>query len=67
MPGFGYQAELITSQIREKKTYVEVEVKPNIKISDKSEALKTHNILSVSRSMLIIFIKQFFYFIKKIF
>ena len=65
--GFGYQAELILSQIRERKTYIEVQVQPNIKISDKSEALKVHNIISVSRSMFVIFLKQFIYYIKRIF
>ena len=65
--GFGYQAELILSQLREKKTYIEVQVQPNMKISDKSEALKVHSIISVSRSMFIIFTKQIIYFIKKIY
>ena len=34
--GFGYGAELITSQIRAKKTYIEIEVKPYLKTAEKS-------------------------------
>ncbi len=65
--GFGYQAELITSQRRNKKTYIEIEVQPYIKDMEKSEALKIHNVLSVLRSMVVIFVKQIIHFTKKFF
>ena len=65
-PGFGYQAELITSQIRQKKTYIEIEVKPYLKSSTKSEALKLHNVVSVTQSIIIIFLKQIIYIVRKI-
>ena len=65
-PGFGYQAELITSQIRAKKTYLEIEVKPNLKPSEKSEALKLHSVISVTKSITIIFLKQIVYIVRKI-
>jgi glycosyltransferase involved in cell wall biosynthesis len=64
--GFGYQAELITSQIRSKKTYVEIEVKPYLKTYEKSEALKLRSVASVIKSIIIIFLKQIIYVVKKI-
>ena len=64
--GFGYQAELITSQIRSKKTYVEIEVKPYLKTYEKSEALKLSSVASVIKSIIIIFLKQIVYVVKKI-
>jgi len=64
--GFGYQAELITSQIRQKKTYIEIEVKPYLKTSEKSEALKIHNIPSVIKSIISIFLNQIIYVAKKL-
>jgi glycosyltransferase involved in cell wall biosynthesis len=66
-PGFGYQAELITSQIHNKKTYTEIEVQPYMNDIEKSEALKIYSVLSVLRSMVVIFVKQIIYFLKKIF
>ena len=68
--GFGYQAELIMELIRQKKTYIEVEIKPSFKskksLSETSQALKLHNILSVAGSVILIFLKQIAYAIKKI-
>ena len=68
--GFGYQAELITEQIRQKKTYIEVELKHSFEspkeLSESSQALKLHNILSVIQSIILIFLKQIAYAIKKI-
>ena len=68
--GFGYQAELITTQIRQKKTYIEVEIKPSFKskksLSETSQALKLRNILNVAGSVILIFLKQIAYAIKKI-
>ena len=64
--GFGYGAELITSQIRAKKTYIEIEIKPYLKTAEKSEALRLHNIVSVLGSIAIIFLKQIIYMVRKI-
>jgi len=68
--GFGFQAELITEQIRQKKTYIEIEMKPSFasqkELSETSQALKLHNILSVIQSIILIFLKQIAYVIKKI-
>jgi hypothetical protein len=68
--GFGYQAELITEQIRQKKTYIEIEIKPSFaspkELSEISQALKLHNILSVIQSIILIFLKQIAYVVKKI-
>ena len=68
--GFGFQAELITEQIRQKKTYIEVEIKPSFKskksLSETSQALKLRNILNVAGSVILIFLKQIAYAIKKI-
>ena len=64
--GFGYSAELITSQIRAKKTYIEIEIKPYLKTAEKSEALRLHNIVSVLGSIAIIFLKQIIYMVRKI-
>ena len=68
--GFGYQAELITEQIRQKKTYIEIEIKPSFaspkELSEISQALKLHNILNVIQSIILIFLKQIAYVVKKI-
>ena len=45
--GFGYHAELIAAQIRQKKTYIEIEIITTLRSSGTSQALKPHNILSV--------------------
>ena len=55
-----------SSQKKEKKTYIEIEVKPYLKTSEKSEALRLHNIVSVIRSITIIFLKQIIYMVRKI-
>jgi len=68
--GFAYQAELITELIRQKKTYVEVEIKIPFEskksLSEISQALKLHNLLSVTVSVILIFLKQITYVVKKI-
>tara|TARA_Y100000590_G_scaffold428789_1_gene540507 strand:- start:2541 stop:3263 length:723 start_codon:yes stop_codon:yes gene_type:complete len=64
--GFGYQAELITSQIKQKKTYIEIEVKTHLKTYEKSEALKLHSIPSVIKSIISIFLNQIIYVVKKL-
>ena len=55
--GFGYQAELITEQLRRKKTYVEVEVSQYPSLGS-SESLTPVNILRVIASIITIFLKQ---------
>ena len=68
--GFAYAAELITDLIRQKKTYVEVEIKIPFEtkkaLSETSQALKLHNLLSVAGSVILIFLKQIAYVAKKI-
>ena len=64
--GFGYSAELITTQIREKKTYVEVEIRSYIKLPQKLELIAPRVIPSVIGSIISIFFKQIIYVVKKI-
>ena len=71
--GFGYSAELITAQLREKKTYIEVEISPYTPLSEKLElsALldKLRNLQklpSVTASIISIFFNQIIYIVKKI-
>ena len=63
--GFGYSAELITAQIREKKTYVEVEIKipftTKKALSETSQALKLHNLVSVAGRVISIFLKHLYF------
>ena len=65
-PGFGYQAELITAQLRAKKTYFEIKVNPYLKSSETTKAFNPKNILSVIISIMLIFFNQIIYVIKKI-
>ena len=69
--GFAYQAELITDLINKKKTFIEVEIKIPFEtkksLSETSQALKFHNILSVISSIMSIFLKQIVYILKKMF
>ena len=64
--GFGYSAELITAQIRKKKTYVEVEICPYIKPSQKLELIAPQVIPSVIGSIISIFFNQIIHVVKKI-
>jgi glycosyltransferase involved in cell wall biosynthesis len=67
--GFGYQAELITTQIRHKKTYIQVEIDPYAKSSKSdftSQSLNPRNIPSVIVSIMSIFLNQIIYLFKKI-
>ena len=71
--GFGYQAELITAQLRDKKTYIEVEISPYTPPSEKLELLallvKLRNLKklpSVTASLISIFFNQIIYIVKKI-
>ena len=63
--GFGYQAELITSQLRQKKTYTEVEIE-QYSSSGTSESLTPGSVPSVITSIIIIFLRQIIYLVKKI-
>ena len=64
--GFGYQAELISAQIRKKKTYIEIEIDPYLKSSETSPALNLRNLLSVIGSIILIFLNQIIHVVKKI-
>jgi len=71
--GFGYQAELIIAQLREKKTYIEVEISPYTPPSEKLELsallVKLRNLQklpSVTASIISIFFNQIIYIVKKI-
>ena len=64
--GYGYAAELITAQIREKKTYVDVEITPYIKPSKKTQLLNPRVIPSVIGSIVSIFFNQIIHIVKKI-
>jgi len=65
--GFGYQAELVTAQLREKKTYIEVEISP---VSSPLEKLELLGLLrklpSVTASVISIFFNQIIHKVKKI-
>ena len=65
--GFGYQAELVTAQLREKKTYIEVEISP---VSSPLEKLELLGLLrklpSVTASVISIFFNQIIHKLKKI-
>ena len=64
--GFGYSAELITTQIREKKTYVDVEIiTPYTKPSKKTQLLDPRIIPSVIGSIVSIFFNQIIHVVKK--
>ena len=65
--GFGHQAELITKQIRKKKSYIQIEIKPYVRPSEKSKSLTSRNIPSVIKSLVSIFLNQIIYVTKKIF
>ena len=62
--GFGYSAELITAQIREKKTYVEVEISHTPQ--PKFQLVNPRVIPSVIGSIISIFLNQITYLIKKL-
>ena len=64
--GFGYHAELIATQIRQNKTYIEIEIATTLRSSGTSKALRPNNVLSVIGSIISIFLNQIIYTIKKI-
>lgn len=64
--GYGYQAELIAALITHKKTFIEVPVEHHFRGSGESKALRLKNILSVGRSLAVIFLNQVSYILKTI-
>ena len=71
--GFGFGAELITAQLREKKTYIEVEISPYTPLSEKlelsallDELRNLQKLPSVTASIISIFFNQIIYIVKKI-
>ena len=64
--GFGYQAELISVLMTLKKTYIEVNVENTIREWGTTKAFTLHNLLSVGRSLIVIFLNQITYILKKI-
>jgi len=64
--GPGYSAEVITEQIRQKKTYTEIMINPVIKSPEISQLFKLHNVPSVALSIISTFLNQIIYVVKKI-
>lgn len=64
--GFAYQAELIAALILRKKTYIEVEIVPAFRLHGSTSAFSFRNILSVGKSIIIIFYNRITYSIKQI-
>jgi len=64
--GFAYQAELIAALILRKKTYIEVEIVPAFRLYGSTSAFTFRNVLSVGKSIFIIFYNQITYLIKNI-
>ena len=63
---FGFQAELIIAQIRQKKTYIEIEMNPYLRASGTSQSLTPRSILAVIVSLILIFLNQIIYILRKI-
>ena len=64
--GFAYQAELIAALILRKKTYVEVEIVPAFRLHGSTSAFTLRNILSVGKSIMVIFYNRIAYLAKQI-
>ena len=64
--GFGFSAEVITEQIRQKKTYTEIMINPVVKSTEISQSFKLHNVPSVVLSVISTFLNQIIYAVKKI-
>ena len=64
--GFGYQAELISVLMTLNKTYIEVKVENTIREWGTTKAFKLFNVLSVGRSLIVIFLNQITYILKKL-
>ena len=64
--GMGYQAELITYLLTLNKTYKEVLVETIERKSGTSKAVTLDNIINVCRSVMVIFLNQMVYIIKKV-
>jgi len=63
--GFGYQAELVTAQLRENKTYIEVEINP-VPCNQLELLGIIRKLPSVGASIILIFFHQVIYKVKKI-
>ena len=64
--GYGYQVELITVLMRLKKTFIEVKVENTISEWGTTKAFRLRNLFSVGRSLIVIFLSQISYVVKKI-
>ena len=64
--GFGYHAELITFLLKLNKTYIEVLLETLERTSGTSKAVTLGNILSVCRTIIVIFLNQITYIIKRL-
>ena len=64
----GFQAELIAAQLRQKKTYIEIEYLPDPDLTSSllSQALSWRVVLGVIGTIISIFLKQITYVLKKI-
>ena len=65
--GFGYQAELVSFQLRRGKTYIEIEIDTTLRSSGTSQSLNPRNMPSVIGSIISIFFNQIIHLLKKIF
>jgi len=63
---FGFQAELIIAQLRQKKTFVEIEMNPYLRSSGSSKSLTPRSIFTVILSLTLIFLNQIIYLVRKI-
>jgi len=66
VPGFGYQAELITTLLLRKKTYLEITIELTNRLHGTTAVFSLRNILSVVNTTINIFLNQLIYFVKKI-
>jgi hypothetical protein len=63
---FGFQAELIAAQLRQKKTYIEIEFLPDLTSSLPSQSLSWRVVPGVIGTIISIFLNQIIYVLKKI-
>ena len=65
--GFGYQAELVSFQLNQGKSYIEIDIEVTQRSSGTSQSLNLRNIPSVIGSIISIFLNQILHLLKKIF
>jgi len=63
--GFGYQAELLASQLSQGKSYIEIDIDVTQRSSGTSQSLNLRNIPSVIGSIISIFFNQILHLLKK--